>query len=137
VGPTKKGQNICFFFKFYFIEKSPLNQFIHFQLQSNAPMCLQIPSKVKVTLGKSRRFLSVILKYLSDVTFLFLFFFLPPNLGKCTRFPAIQLNKLVRPKNTSFPLKEKDHHKIIYATSSSAFAQALCILLWLGAIKAQ
>jgi hypothetical protein len=38
--------------------------FIHFQLQNNASICLQIPSKVKVTLGKSCCFLSVVLKYL-------------------------------------------------------------------------
>jgi hypothetical protein len=32
-----------------------------------------------------------------DVTFLF--FFLPPNLGKCARLPATQLNKLVWPND--------------------------------------
>jgi hypothetical protein len=42
-------------------KKTNLNHFIHFQLQNNAPICLQIPSKLKLTLGKS---LTVALKYL-------------------------------------------------------------------------
>jgi hypothetical protein len=33
-------------------KRSRLNHFIHFQLQNIAPICLQIPSNVKVTLGK-------------------------------------------------------------------------------------
>jgi hypothetical protein len=33
---------------------------VHFQLQNNAPICLQIPSKVAVTLGKSCCFLPVL-----------------------------------------------------------------------------
>jgi hypothetical protein len=39
---------------------SLLNYFIHFRLQNIAPICLQIPSNVKVTLGKSL----IALKYL-------------------------------------------------------------------------
>jgi hypothetical protein len=34
-----------------------LNHFIHFQLQNNAPICPQITSNVKLTLGKSFMFL--------------------------------------------------------------------------------
>jgi hypothetical protein len=37
------------------------NHFIHFQLQNNAPICLQILSKVKLTLGN---IIPVALKYL-------------------------------------------------------------------------
>jgi hypothetical protein len=47
----------------FFIENSLLNHFMHFQLQNNAPICLQIPSKVKVMLGKSCCFLPVVLKH--------------------------------------------------------------------------
>jgi hypothetical protein len=50
----KRGQKKLFF---KFIENSLLNNFIHFQLQNNAIICLQIPSKVKVTVGKSCCFL--------------------------------------------------------------------------------
>jgi hypothetical protein len=77
---------------FFKIENSLLDHFIHFQLHNNAPICLQIPSKVKVTLGKSCCFLPFVLKYLMPH---FYFYFLPPNLGKSARLPAIQLNKLV------------------------------------------
>jgi hypothetical protein len=53
--------------------------FIHVQLQNNAPICLQIPSKVKVTLGKSCCFLPVVLKYLMSE---FLFFSLSSDKKK-------------------------------------------------------
>jgi hypothetical protein len=46
IAPVKKK---CFNFFF----KLPPKPFIHIQLQNNAPICLQIPSKLKVTLGKS------------------------------------------------------------------------------------
>jgi hypothetical protein len=35
------------------VENNLLNHFIHFQLQNNSLICLQILSKVKLTLGKS------------------------------------------------------------------------------------
>jgi hypothetical protein len=44
----KKNKNKKLFFL-----NGLLSHFIHFQLQNIAPMCLQIPSNVKVTLGKS------------------------------------------------------------------------------------
>jgi hypothetical protein len=75
-GPTKnlKGgqKTFCIFF---FIENSLLNNnFIHFQLQYKAPICLQIPSKVKVTLGKIMLFSSC--SEIPDVGFFILIFFL-------------------------------------------------------------
>jgi hypothetical protein len=48
----KKGVKKKFHNFFWGIQNSLLNNFIHFQLQNNAPIWLQIPSKVKVTLGK-------------------------------------------------------------------------------------
>jgi hypothetical protein len=69
----KKGQNNFLNNlqkRFFYYWKSLLNHFIHFQLQNNAPICLQIPPKVKATLGKSCSFLPVILKYpMSEVLF--------------------------------------------------------------------
>jgi hypothetical protein len=49
--------------KFLVVESNLLNSFIHFQLQNNAPVCLQIPSKEKLhrNLGK---IIPVALKYL-------------------------------------------------------------------------
>jgi hypothetical protein len=38
---------------FFFFLNCRRNHFIHFQLQNNALICLQIPPKVKLTLGKS------------------------------------------------------------------------------------
>jgi hypothetical protein len=37
---------------FLFFKTNNLNHFIHFQLQNNAPICLQIPSKLLANLGK-------------------------------------------------------------------------------------
>jgi hypothetical protein len=56
---------------FFIIENIVLNHFIHFQLQNNAPICLQIP---KGNLGKIMLFSSCCSE-IPDATFLFFYFF--------------------------------------------------------------
>jgi hypothetical protein len=65
-------------------------------------MCLQIPSKVKVTLGKSCRFLPV-LKYLVDVSF-----FSPTFNQRNLSDPTIQGIKLVWPSQLLSACQQKN-----------------------------